>query len=305
MQNGVKPAAPARPVLNPYLVVGLGIAGISFGSLFTRLAAAPPLAIAFYRMFFTTLLLAPFALSRQGRAELAGLSRAEIFSAVGSGFFLALHFFAWIYSLDYTSVASSTVLVTMQPLFVVSGSWLFLREKVPAKSLPYGLLAILGSVVIGFSDFRVGGLALAGDLLAFSGALFIAGYVIIGRRLRQRLSLFPYIFLVYGVSALLLLGFSRLAGTPLFPYPLSTWVCFLALAVVPTIFGHTLFNWALGYLKAAVVSVAFLGEPVGATILALLFLGEVPVLLQVAGGAAILVGVYLFLASSRQEEEAS
>ncbi|MBC7325050.1 MAG: DMT family transporter, partial [Moorella sp. (in: Bacteria)] len=198
MKSPASLAAPPRPAVNPYLVIVLGIVGISFGSLFTKLAAAPPLVIAFYRMGLTTVLLAPLALSRAGRAELAALGRREMIVAAGSGLFLALHFFTWIYSLSYTSVASSTVLVTMQPLFVVAGSWIFLKERVPAKSLLYGLLAILGSVVIGFSDFRVGGQALWGDFLALAGAMFIAGYMLIGRRLRQRLSLFPYIFLVYG-----------------------------------------------------------------------------------------------------------
>lgn len=300
-----KVKATARPAVNPYLVVGLGVLGISFGSLFARLAGAPPLAVAFYRMLFTAVLLGPPALSRAGRAELAGLRRGEILVAAGSGFFLALHFYTWIGSLNYTSVASSTVLVNMQPLFVFLGSWIFLREKVPPGSLFYALLALLGSVLIGVSDFNLGGAALKGDLLALAGALFVAGYVLIGRRLRRRLSLFPYTFLVYGVSALILLGLSLAAGTPLFPYPASTWLCFLALAVVPTIFGHTLFNWALGYLKASVVSVAFLGEPVGAAVLAFLFLGEVPALLQAAGGLILLAGVYLFLVSSRREEEES
>lgn len=301
MNNRKNLAAAPRPAVNPYLVIGLGILGISFGSLFTRLAAAPPLVIAFYRMSFTAVLLAPLALSRAGRAELAGLNRREILVAAASGLFLAMHFFAWIYSLSYTSVASSTVLVTMQPLFVVSGAWIFLREKVPAKSLGYGLLAIFGSILIGFSDFRIGGTALWGDFLALAGAMFIAGYMLIGRRLRARLSLFPYIFLVYGVSALALLILALIFASPLYPYPVSTWLCFLALAVVPTIFGHTLFNWVLGYLKAAVVSVAFLGEPVGATILALLFLGEVPALLQIVGGIVIISGVYLFMAASSRE----
>jgi len=299
-----KPSIPAaaRPAVNPYLVIGIGILGISFGSLFTKLAAALPLTIAFYRMSFTAVLLAPLALSRAGRAELASLNRREILIAAAAGLFLAMHFFTWIYSLSYTSVASSTVLVTMQPLFVVSGAWIFLKEKVPAKSLVYGLLAVSGSILIGFSDFRVGGAALWGDFLALAGAIMIAGYMLIGRRLRARLSLFPYIFLVYGVSAVSLLLMALIFGSPLYPFPLSTWLCFLALAAVPTICGHTLFNWALGYLKAAVVSVAFLGEPVGATILALVFLGEVPALLQVAGGIMIIAGVYLFMVVSSRPE---
>ncbi|NPV92932.1 MAG: DMT family transporter [Firmicutes bacterium] len=288
---------------NPYLAVILSVLAVSFGSIFTRLASAPPLVIAFYRLGFTFLLLTPFMASRRWRAEIAAVSRSDLLLAVLSGGFLAAHFGVWITSLSYTSIASSTVLVTMQPLFVVTLGGLLLKEKVGWRSAAGAAIALIGSVVVGAGDFQVGGTAFWGDLLAFAGAFFIAVYVLIGRGLRARLSLLPYVYLVYGTAALLLLVYNLMKGIPLYPYPPMDWLWFLGLAVIPTIMGHTVFNWALRYVRAAVVSVSILGEPVGATILGYLILGEVPGGWTLFGGAIIVLGLYLFISSTREEGE--
>lgn len=289
-----------KPVVNPYLAVLLGVVGAAFSSIFTKLAEAPPLIIAFYRLGFTVLILAPFTFMAAG-AQLRRMGRADIFLACLAGIMLALHFAVWIASLNYTSVASSTVLVTMQPLFVIAGGYIFYREKVKLPGLLGAGLAILGSILVGVSDFRVGGQALYGDLLAFSGAILVAGYMLIGRGLRRRLSLLPYIFVVYGMATLVLFLWALVMGNSFWPYPAWTWVWFLALAVVPTIFGHTVFNWALRYVKAAVVSVSILGEPVGATILAYFIFNQVPTVLQVTGGIIIIAGLAVFILSSGEE----
>lgn len=291
-----------KPPINPYLAVILSVGAISFGSIFTRLAGAPPLVIAFYRMGFTLLIIAPFALSRSGRAELRRVAGRDLVAALTAGLFLALHFWSWITSLEHTSIASSTVLVTMQPLFVVTLGFLFLKEKFGPKTLTGAALALTGSVLVGMGDFRIGGEALLGDILAFSGAFFIAVYFLIGRNLRGKLSLFPYVFLVYGTAAAFLLVFTLCARIPLYPYPPLDWLWFLALAVIPTIGGHTVSNWALRYVKTMVVSVSILGEPVGASILAYLIFGEIPGSLQLLGGLVIISGIYLFLATARDEE---
>ncbi|HPU35572.1 MAG TPA: DMT family transporter [Bacillota bacterium] len=284
--------------INPYLGIILAVIAVSFSSIFTKLAAAPPLAIAFYRLFFTVLLLAPLSLNAAGRAEFTRISRRDVFLAFISGAFLALHFTVWISSLNYTSVASSTVLVTLQPLFVITGGFFFFKEKISRKGLAGIALALTGSILIGINDFRIGGKALFGDLLAFSGAFFVAVYFLIGRSLRGRLSLFPYVFLVYGTTSLFLLIFNVATATPLYPYPWQDWLWFFLLALVPTILGHTVFNWALRYVQAAVVSVSILGEPVGATILAYFIFQEIPGLLQLAGGLTIILGLYIFITSS-------
>lgn len=287
------------PPFSPYLVVLLGVVAAAFSSIFTKLTAAPPLAIAFYRLFLTVVLISPFVAARRG--ELRAVSRRDLALALLAGVFLALHFASWITSLSYTSIASSTVLVTMQPLFVLAGGYLLFKEKVSPRGLVGAALALLGSVVIGWGDFRLGGQAFLGDVLAFAGAAFVAGYVLIGRSLRRRLSLLSYVFLVYGASAAVLLLANLAAGVPLYPYPPETWLWFLLLALVPTIGGHTVFNWALRYVKAAVVSVSNLGEPVGATILAYLIFHQVPVMTQLLGGSIIIGGLALFILISARE----
>ncbi|TYO94749.1 drug/metabolite transporter (DMT)-like permease [Desulfallas thermosapovorans DSM 6562] len=292
----------SQPLINPYLAVLLGVLASAFSSIFTKAAEAPPLVIALYRMTFTVLMLAPVTLVT-GRHELQRLARRDILLACGAGIMLALHFAVWVTSLEYTSIASSTVLVTMQPLFVITGGYLFYKEKISRRGLLGAALALSGSMVVGISDFQVGGQALWGDLLAFLGAIFVAGYMLIGRGLRERLSLLPYIFVVFGSAAVTLFVAVLLFRLPLTPYPPATWLMFVLLAVVPTIMGHTVFNWALRYVKAAVVSVSILGEPVGATILAYFIFSQVPTGLQVAGGLIIITGLVIFIKSTAQSEK--
>ncbi len=206
-------------LINPLAAVLLGVAAVAFSSIFTKLATAPPLVIAFYRLAFTVALLAPLALNASGRRELRGVRGLDLGMAVLAGAFLAMHFSVWITSLNYTSVASSTVLVTMQPLFVFTGGVLFLNEKISARGLAGAAIALAGSVLIGINDFQLGGTALKGDILAFSGAFFVAVYMIIGRKLRSGLSLFPYVFVVFGSAAAVLLIFNLAAGSRFYPYP--------------------------------------------------------------------------------------
>jgi drug/metabolite transporter (DMT)-like permease len=282
----------------------LGVAAVSFAAIFTKLSTAPSLAIAFYRMLFTALLLLPFTLTGS-RGEFRTIGGRDLSLALLSGVFLALHFAVWNISLRYTSVASSTVLVTMQPLFVVGLGVVLFREKLSLQAIAGAAVTLVGSIIIGAGDFQLGGLALRGDLLAFSGALFFAVYVLIGRSLRARLSVLPYVTLVYGAASLVLLLLMAVARTPLYPYHALDWLLFLALAVIPTILGHTVFNWALRYVKAAVVSVSVLGEPVGATILAILVLGEKPGLAQLAGGLVIISGLALFITAAGSRDNSS
>lgn len=300
--NG-KRVVPAGPVVNPYLAVLLGVAAVASSAIFARLAAAPPMIIAFYRLGITVLILSSFVLA--GRDSNFGrLERRDMVLACCSGAMLALHFTVWIASLNYTSVASSTVLVTMHPLFVITGGYLLWGETIKPPGLAGAAMAIAGSILVGISDFQAGGRAFYGDVLAFSGAIFMAGYVLVGRGLRKRLSLLPYVLLVYGAAALILLFGALGAGDPFWPYPATTWLWFAALAVLPTILGHTVFNWALKYVKAAVVSMSILGEPVGATVLAYFIFDEVPTLLRAAGGIIIITGLAVFIYTAGKEGEA-
>lgn len=287
-------------MINPYMAVLMGVLAVSFSALFVRLSEAPALIIATYRLLFTFLILAPFTIANN-RRELAQLSRKQILLACASGVFLALHFATWFTSLKYTSLASSVVLVTTQPIFVVIGSYLFFHEQVSTKALWGGALAMIGSIYIGATDFQVGGDALLGDLLALTAAMLVSGYLLIGRKLRANVHLSAYTFVTYGASSITLIVASLLTKTPFGPYPAKEWLLFGALAVVCTIGGHTVFNWALKYVQASVVAVSVLGEPLGAILWAIIFLNEVPTWRQSMGGLLILLGLFVFTCYANQD----
>ena len=282
-----------KPIVNPYLAVLVGVFAVSFSALFVRLTTAPALIIATYRLLFTFLILSPYALFRY-RTELFTISWRQRGLAAGSGVCLALHLVTWFISLRYTSVASSVVLVTTQPVFVVIGSWLFFREKVSRLAMMGGALALCGSFIIGAADFQIGREAFLGDMLALSAAMFVSGYLLIGRRMRGGVALPVYTFYTYGSSALVLIITSLATQTPFAPYPARDWLIFLALAVVCTVIGHTTFNWVLKHVQASVVSVSILGEPLGAIVWASMFLREYPTLRQGIGACFIFGGLFIF-----------
>ena len=294
-----------------------GILAVSTSSIFIRFAQqdAPSLVIAAYRLTLASLILAPLALTKY-RAELRTLTRLEVGLGLLSGFFLALHFATWISSLEYTSVASSVVLVTTTPLWVALLSPLLLRE-ISGKTVVIGMvLALAGGVVVGLADactWQAGlvcpplatfvrGTAFFGDFLALCGAWAAAGYVLIGRRLRAKMSLIPYIFVVYGMAAVVLLMILGISREPVFGYLPVTYLWLLLLALVPQLLGHSTFNWALRYLPASLVSITLLGEPIGSTILAYLILKEAPTPLKIIGAVLILAGIYIASANDDKRQ---
>jgi len=280
-----------KPKIAFVLLSAIGI--VSFASILIKLAEeAPALIIATYRLALATFLLAPLVLL-QNRRELLSLSKQEWLLSLLSGLFLSMHFFAWVSSLKYTSVASSVVLVTTNPIFVGLGSYLILKERLHALLVAGIGLSVTGSMLIGYGDFRAGSDVLLGDLLALTGAIMASGYLLIGRRVRQKLALLPYIFIVYGMAALILLGLSLATGQAFFGYSEETYLWLVLLALGPQLVGHTSFNWALKYVSAATVAVAILGEPVGSTILAYLILKEGLTPLKLVGGLLIIIGIYL------------
>lgn len=293
-----------KPIVNPYLAVLVGVFAVSFSALFVRLATAPALIIATYRLLFTFLLLAPYALIRH-RSDLVALPWQQRGLAAASGLCLALHLVTWFISLRYTSVASSVVLVTTQPVFVVIGSWIFFRERVSRLAMVGGALALCGSFIIGAADFQIGKEAFFGDLLALAAAIMVSGYLLIGRRLRGGISLPVYTFYTYGSSAVALIIASVATNTPFAPYPARDWILFLALAIVCTVIGHTVFNWVLRYVQASVVSVSVLGEPLGAILWASVFLREYPTLRQMVGACFIFGGLFIFTRFSAQHAQSA
>ncbi len=275
--------------------MGFAVLGLSFASIFiTELERAeiPPLVIAFYRMAITSALLLPPALVFK-RKEIASLARGDLGLLMLGGLCLAIHFGAWITSLKYIPIATSVVLVNSHPLFVVIASYFFLGERPTSRSLVGTAIGLAGMVVISHDALGDLQLAMKGDGLALLGALAVVGYFIVGRKARARVSLLGYVTPLYAACSLLLLICVLIAGNSLGPYRVSTWSYLIALAVVPTIIGHTVFNWAIKHVRPTAISVAFLGEPVVASVLALIFFGQRPPLATFIGGAFVLAGVYL------------
>ena len=291
----------------PFAIV-FAILAVSTASIFIRFAQreAPSLVIAALRLTFASLILAPIALTRY-RDELRKLTRGDLLLGLLSGVFLAVHFATWISSLEYTSIASSVVLVSTGPLWVALLSPIFLKEPLTKPVLIGMLFALIGGTVIGLSDSCqidnglacppfsefVQGKAFLGNFLALVGAWAVAGYLIIGRRLRGGMSLIPYIFVVYGIAAIVLLGIMFTAGQSPIGFSSMTYIWILLLALVPQLIGHSTYNWALRYLPAALVSITTLGEPIGSAVLAYFILSESPTVLTIFGGILILAGIYI------------
>jgi len=284
--------AAALPRQRVYAVLALGVFAVSFSAIFVRWCEAPALAIAFHRLFFASAFL---FLSTRGKVWRAwqALPLPAAALAVLSGLMLAGHFVTWIASLSHTSVASSTVLVATLPIFVALGAVLILRERL-RPLLACGLvIAMLGVIVIAMRDGQAGKDSLRGDLLALAGALFGSVYFLIGRRLRQVMVTSVYVTLCYSTAALVLFLAAVMLRVPLLSYSWQTFGLFLLIALVPQIMGHTSFNWTLRYLSAPTVAIAMLGEPLGASLLAWLLLGEKISAGVMLGGLITLAGVSL------------
>jgi drug/metabolite transporter (DMT)-like permease len=277
-----------------YPRLALGIIAVSFGAVLIRFAGeADPFAIAAWRLTLAALALVPIALRRKKRT----MDRQTLAWSIASGAALAAHFVLWIASFEYTTVSSSVLFMSTHPIFVGIGSAVFLRER-PARMLAVAIvLAAIGGALIGFGDFRFGGPALRGDLLALGGGIMAATYFLIGRRVRQSVSVPEYAATSYGTAAILVLILCLATRTPVVGFAPSTIVYLVLLALVPQLIGHSTINWALERLSASRVSVFVLAEPVIATLLAIPFFREIPGGLNLLGAAIILAGIYLSLRS--------
>lgn len=284
------------PPVSPLVALAVAIVAISTGAVLVRLSTAPSAVAAFYRVLFTTLPLLPVAVWRY-RSAFRRLDAHDLLGAALAGVALAVHFAAWFESLEWTSVAASVTLVQSQPLFVALGAYLLLRERLTRRMVAGILVAVAGMTTMSTADLLggvlVGSDPLLGNALAVLGAVMAAGYVLAGRSLRQRVALVPYVVIVYGVCTACLFVIALLQGGPLLDYPAREWLIFVGLAVGPGLLGHTVINWTLAHLESSVVSVSLLGEPVGATLLALVLLAEAPTAFTVVGGVVILAGIYV------------
>jgi drug/metabolite transporter (DMT)-like permease len=273
----------------------VGVIAVSFSSVLVRLADAPALAVAFYRCFMAAVVLLPLAFVRH-RDELRGLDRRQWRIALLSGLFLGAHFATWIPSLSYTTVAASNVLVTTQPIWVaIFGR--FMGERVARRAYLGIGVALVGTLIISGGDLGGGGRAAFGDLLALTGAIFAALYILSGRTLRQEISLVTYTGVVYMTAAIALSLAMLVSGTAFLGYEAKVWLLFVLITIGPQFLGHTVFNYLLGHVPASAVAIGVMAEPVGASLLAYAVLSEVPTVATVVGGALILAGVAQALVS--------
>lgn len=284
-----------RPPVPPALVLLVSVLAVAWAGPLVRFTAASALAVAFWRLAFSCVLIAAVLTARGEWREVARLRRREWLLASLAGIFLAGHFVTWITSLELTTVAASVVLVSMQPLWVAILSIPLLGERPRPMQWAGIAVAVLGAAWVGWGGPAKSLGSAQGDLLALSGAILAAAYYVIGRGLRQRMSIWPYVGVVYGSATVVLLLAMVVTATPFTGYTSTDWLVFAALAAGPMMIGHTGQNWALRYLPAYVVNLSLLGEPVGATLIAWLLPGirEVPPGSVLAGGALILLGIIM------------
>jgi len=284
-------------MIRTIITLCVGIVAISFAAIFIRFCDdVPSIMIATYRLGIASCILLFFSLTRGVSFRIPA---RDLFLSVAGGIFLGLHFITWIASLKYTSVASSVVLVTTNPIFVGIFSWLILREKQHGEIIVGTILCLIGSVIIAAGDSGLHALALldrralTGDALALVGAVMASAYLITGSRVQERLDILTYITIVYTTSALFLVVISLATGASFTGYRSSSYLYLFLLAVIPQLVGHTSINWALRHLRTGMVAISILGEAIGATILAFLFFSETVSAAQVAGMVLIFTAIVI------------
>lgn len=270
----------------------LAIMATSTGSIFAKAADAPALAVAAYRLGLSALMVVPAALIL-ARDQIVSLSPADWRDGILSGVALALHFAFWISSLNFISIASCVVLVNTTPLWVAIGAPFVTKDRMTKKTALAVGLAVTGAVIIGWGDFSAGPGAWKGDGLALAGAVTLTVYLLLGRRVREKVSLLPYVAVCYGSAAVFLWVLLILSGGASCTFSGGTWAAFWAMALIPQIFGHSAYNWALKWVSPAVVSVMLLGEPIGSSIMAWMFFNERPGAATAVGGALVLSAIYM------------
>ena len=310
--------------VNVYIMLALGLMSFSFSAILVRLAQSegmPSLFIASARLTIGAIILTPFVIAKY-RDNLAQMTRSDLLLALTAGAFLALHFSSWVTSLEYTSVLISVVFVTSSPLWVALLEFIFLRSTLP-KSVIIGLaIALAGGLLIGFAGTfttsTVNSIVIdrqrefIGGALSLTGAISIAVYLIIARKLQQprerqgivtKLHLIPYIWMVYGSAGLILLIWTIGANVPITGYSTEGYLWLIAMALFPQLLGHSSLNYAVGYLPATIVSMMTQLEPIGSAILAYFLFGELPLPLQIIGSAVIICGVMLATYGQNQKRK--
>lgn len=275
----------------------ISIIAISFAAIFVKWSDAPATILSMYRMWFASILLMPIVwINRKDFLKITKIDWSLLFF---SGFFLALHFALWFGSLKFTTVASSTIILALQPIVAMVGGFFLFRERTGSSQLLMMGIAVIGAVMVGWGDFGLSKEAIMGDILSFLSVIAVVGYLLIGQSTVKKVSHWIYSFCVFLFASIVLTVYNLAAGAAFGGYEAREWGIFLLLAIVPTI-AHVIHNWLLNYVNATTISMSILGEPVGATALAAIFLGELLVGWQIVGGLLVLIGVFLFLVQQQK-----
>lgn len=286
-----------------YLGLFISVFSVSSAAILIVSCNAPSLSIAFYRMLFTTILITPLIFIGKNKIdEFKKIPKKNLYIMIGIGFVLAIHFILWISSLEFTSVASSVILVTAHPVLVGPFAHFFMKEKLSMINF-FGIAISLFGVIIlvyGNHGFAGGGIdTIEGNILALLGGIAAGIYILGGRRIRKTVSVTIYATIVYLIATIslfiLVFLYSFTSDTSLFIVDIKDLGIILLMAVLAGVFGHTLYNWSLKQVRASLASLALLGEPIGSTILALLlpWIQQIPSKYTVIGGSFIFFGIYL------------
>lgn len=281
--------APSKSIGLPLLI---SIIAISFSAIFVKWSEAPATILSMYRMWLACLIMIPMVYIH--RNDFKKLSKKDWSFLFFSGSFLALHFALWFSSLKFTTVASSTIILALQPIVSLLGGFIFFRERTNSTAIMTMGIAIIGAVMIGWGDIGLDSNAIIGDVLSFLSVIAVVGYLLIGQNIIKKMTHWIYTFTVFFFAACLLTVYNLIAGDSLTGYSGREWGIFVLLAIVPSL-AHVINNWLLNYVNATTISMSILGEPVGATLLAVLLLNERLIHSQIIGGILVLFGVFFFL----------
>ncbi len=277
-------------------VLALGLFCISFPAILVRYAAAPALSIAFWRKLMAAAILAPLVIARLRKEPVDWRQQVRLLPyTVGTGLILALHFGTWIASVKYTTIASSLLLISTQPVWGGVLGWIFLREPVPRKGIVAIVLAMTGVAIIVSGDLARGHHDLFGDALALVAAMAAAVYLTVGRHVRARIPLTQYLFVLYVIAAGGLGVSAWVAGDRFTGFDGRTWLMFALLALFPSTLGHNLLNYAVRHMETYRVNLSVLVEPVVSIILAAVLFAEIPGPRFYFGAVFVFAGVVIAL----------
>lgn len=270
----------------------LGLLAISSSAIFIRKSTLPSLSIAFWRVTLTLLLLTPIWMSSKRRHQLRQLSQVHYKQVWIAGICLGIHFWSWITSLTYTSVASSVLLVTTNPIWVgLLSPWL-VGERLSRRTWFGIVLAMGGTAVVALgTDGSQQSAPLWGNSLALLGAFAASGYLLMGRNVRPYLDIWSYTFgTLLGAWCVLAVGMV-FTGSAIWGFTKFNWLLLFCMACIPQLIGHTVMSWSLRHIRADTVALLLLFEPIGAAFLAGLFLQEWPEHTIWLGGSLLILGL--------------